>query len=242
MPEVSVGPPLRVALILTNLAGGGAEKAMLKMAALLAARDHEVEVVLLEDRRDHDVPEGVAVRALAASGSLSHGWLGRRIAAGRLRRLLDGGRSHDLIVSTLPFADEIADRAHLRNHWCRIANTLSAEIALLARNDPAKAARRRARYGALYARHPLIAVSQGVGEDLRTALGLETRIAVIPNPFDPESIHKLAALPEPALPARPYVIHVGRFSPQKRHDLLLDAWARLPQAPELVLLTAPDWG
>jgi len=57
MPEVSVGPPLRVALILTNLAGGGAEKAMLKMAALLAARDHEVEVGLLEDRRDHDVPE-----------------------------------------------------------------------------------------------------------------------------------------------------------------------------------------
>ncbi|GAB4168672.1 MAG: hypothetical protein Fur0039_07130 [Rhodocyclaceae bacterium] len=231
---------MRLALILTDLSGGGAEKAMLKVAALLAARAHEVEIVLLEDRREHAPPQAVAVRALGAPGSLAHGWFGKRIAAARLRRLLDAGRNHDLIVSTLPFADEIADLARLPNHWCRIANTLSAEIDLLARGNPAKARRRRARYRSLYARHPLIAVSQGVADDLHENLGLETPITVIPNPFDAGAIRKLAAEPAPGLPERPYAIHVGRFAPQKRHDLLLDAWARLPQAPDLILLCAPD--
>ena len=39
-----------------------------------------------------------------------------------------------------------------------------------------------------------------------------------------------------ALPPRPYVIHVGRFSAQKRHDVLLDAFARLDAPHRLVLL------
>ncbi|PIV87543.1 MAG: hypothetical protein COW48_10965 [Hydrogenophilales bacterium CG17_big_fil_post_rev_8_21_14_2_50_63_12] len=231
---------MRFALILTNLAGGGAEKAMLKLAALLTGRGHQVEMVLLEDRREHALPDGVELRTLAEPGSLSHGWIGKRVAAWRLRRLLNAGRDHELIVSTLPFADEITDLARLPHHWCRIANTLSAEIALLARGNPAKAERRRARYATLYGRHPLIAVSWGVAGDLREKLGLATRIVAIPNPFDVTAIRQRTTLPTPGLPARPYAIHVGRFAPQKRHDLLLDAWARLPQAPNLFLLTAPD--
>ena len=232
--------PLRVALILTNLAGGGAEKAMLKMAALLASRGNAVDVVLLEDRREHAVPSGVNVRSLAAAGSISHGWAGKRIMAWKLRRLLRAGEAHDLIVSTLPFADEIADLAHLPRHWCRISNTLSAEIAALARSNPAKATRRRKRYVRLYGRHPLIALSRGVSDDLRMGLHVTSRIEVLPNPFDLEAIRRAMREPAAGLPQGPYVIHVGRYAAQKRHDLLLDVWARLPDAPRLVLLTAPD--
>lgn len=239
-PDAMPAARLRIALIVTDLAGGGAEKAMLKIAALLAARGHAVELVLLEDRRAHGVPEGVGVRALAAPGELSHGWLGKRLAARKLHRLLDGGRPYDLIVSTLPFADEIAHRARLPRHWCRIANTLGAEIALLARANAAKAARRRSRYASLYGAHALVAVSQGVAEDLRAGLGLATPIEVIPNPFDVEAIRTRATEAAAGLPTRPYAVHVGRYAAQKRHDLLLDAWARLSDAPELVLLAEPD--
>lgn len=240
MPESAHRRPLRFALVVTDLAGGGAEKAMLKIAALLRGRGHEVDLVLLEDRREHAVPEGVILRVPAPAGGLSHGWLGKRLAARRLRRLLDGGAAYDLIVSTLPFADEIAHLARLPRHWCRIANTLGAEIDRLAAGNPAKARRRRRRYAALYGRHPLIAVSRGVADDLRSGLGLDTVIEVIPNPFDQAAIRARAAEPAADLPGRPYAIHVGRFAPQKRHDLLLDAWAKLDLPHRLVLLTAPD--
>jgi glycosyltransferase involved in cell wall biosynthesis len=88
----------------------------------------------------------------------------------------------------------------------------------------------------MYGGRALIAVSEGVGEDLRAGIGIAgARIEVIPNPFDFAALRMLAQAPA-ELPQRPYVIHVGRFSAQKRHDLLLDAFARLGGAHRLVLL------
>jgi glycosyltransferase involved in cell wall biosynthesis len=233
------------ALIVTNLAGGGAERAMLNLAALLAGRGHGVSLILLERVIEHAIPEGVSLHVATPQGaSLGHGWLGRRIAAWRLARLwkqLDARNPIDLTVSTLPYCDEVVRLSRLPRVRYRIANTLSAEIDRLARRDPGKARRRLDRYRALYGGQALIAVSQGVATDLRERLSLSGDIAAIYNPFDFQRIGRLAA--EPAdLPKRPYVIHVGRFAPQKRHDLLLDAWKLADLDMELVLLCDPVAG
>ena len=235
---------MKYGFIVTNITGGGAEKAILKICSGLAQRGHDVNLVLLEHIVTHDVPAGIPVHALTSPGArLSKGMIGKWLAARRLRRLmarLAEGRPFDLIVSTLPFADEVAVRAGLPRHWCRIANTLSAEIDLLRSRNAAKARRRRRRYRRLYGSRALIAVSDGVAQDLRGPLGLaRARIERIYNPFDFTAIRSAASEPAP-LPAGPYVIHVGRFAAQKRHDLLLDAWARLDLRHRLVLLTPPD--
>jgi glycosyltransferase involved in cell wall biosynthesis len=227
---------MNFAFVLTNLAGGGAEKAILKLAAALTGRGHRVEVVLLEERIEHAVPPGVTIHALG--GHVSHGWLGKHLLARRLSRHL--AERHDLVISTLPFADEVAVLAELPRHWCRIANTLGSEIDKLAAASPTKARRRLARYRRLYGSRPLIAVSEGVAADLRHRLGLASRIETIPNAFDFAAMRVAATEPVADLPAGPYVLHVGRFAPQKRHDLLLDVWHRLDTDRQLVLLTEPD--
>lgn len=234
---------MRIGFIVTNLAGGGAEKAVLNIAAALAARGHHSEVILLENVVSHAVPPAIAVHAMTVKDrTISKGWLGKRLASRRLAHLqaqLARREPFDLLVSTLPFADEVARRARLPRHWCRIANTLSAEVTRLYATQPSKSARRLARYRRLYDAHPLIAVSQGVAVDLRRELGLKrARIEVIPNPFDFDALRARAA-GAAALPAGPYIIHVGRFSGQKRHDLLLDAFAMLEAPHRLVLLTEP---
>jgi glycosyltransferase involved in cell wall biosynthesis len=229
---------MRFVLFTTNLAGGGAEKALAKIGAGLAARGHEVDFVVCEDAGDYPPPAGCRFHAL--SRHAGHGWLGKRRLAWRLGRLL-GGRRHDLLVSTLPFADEVAMLARAPRRVCRIANTLSAEIARL---HGAKAVRRAARYRTLYARQPLVAVSQGVADDLRTGFGIVAdHVRVIANPFDFAAIRSLAAESCAGLPAEPYILHVGRFAAQKRHDLLLAAFAALVREGlphRLVLLTPPD--
>ncbi len=227
---------MRFAFVITNLAGGGAEKALIKLVVGLRSRGHAASLWLLEDQRVHQVPADVPVHAVAER--CSHGWFGKRIAARRLRRALAADGPFDLIVSTLPFADEVATLAALPHHWCRIANTLGAEIDKLASSSPAKARRRVARYRQFYGHRPLIAVSEGVAADLRNRLGLRSRIEVIPNAFDFEAIRHAAKV-DFSVP-RPYVVHVGRFSAQKRHDLLLDAWLQVDTDRELVLLTPPD--
>ncbi len=238
---------MKIAFITTNLKGGGAEKAVAQIAAGLAGRGHEVHLLLLEHLVEHALPAGLQFHALGAPGrECSKGFLGKLAGALALRRLmhrLSRTAEFDLTVSTLPFADEVAARAGLPRLWCRIANNLSAEIAALRRNSPTKGARRLARYRRLYGRGNLVAVSQGVATDLKEHLGLSrANIVTIYNPFDFEVIRRQAQAPEPDLPVEPFILHVGRFAPQKRHDLLLAAWRAAGLPHRLVLLASPDDG
>ena len=227
---------MNLVLLTTNLSGGGAEKALAKIGAGLAARGHEVDFIVCEDRGCYPPPDGCRFHAL--SRRATHGWLGKRLLAWRLARRLRR-QPYDVLISTLPFADEVAALARLPRHVRRIANTLGAEIDKLAAGHPGKARRRLSRYRKLYGDAPLIAVSAGVADDLRERIGAR-RVVTIPNPFDFAALRRAASAD--FRPARPYVIHVGRFSAQKRHDLLLDAWARVDTDHELVLLTAPAAG
>lgn len=226
---------MKFTLFTTNLAGGGAEKALAKIGSGLAGRGHDVDFVVCEHAGLYPPPAGCGFHAL--TNRASRGWLGKRRLASRLRRLL-ASHPHDLLVSTLPFADEVAALAGVPRHICRIANTLSAELARL---PAAKSQRRAARYCEIYGSRRLVAVSQGVADDLISRFGIEaTRLRVIANPFDFAAIRTLAAEPCPARPVGPYILHVGRFAAQKRHDLLLDAFASANLRRQLVLLAPPD--
>ena len=235
---------MRFAFITTNLAGGGAEKAILKLTGGLRERAHDVDLVLLEERIDHRPSSVGELHIVTPHGRrVGGGFIGKHVAAWRLRRLmrrLCAKHPFDLVVSTLPYADEVALRAGLPSHWCRIANTLSGEIDALAKRDPGKAARRHRRYRTLYRGARLIAVSDGVRADLRGRLGLDkARIERIYNPFDFAAIRAESRAPA-STPGAPYILHIGRFAPQKRHDLLFAAFKALPPTYRLVLLTQPD--
>lgn len=238
---------MKFGFILPNLAGGGAEKAIGKIAAALVDKGHEVHIVLLEHSGAHATPAGVLLHALTAPGArVAKGFFAKPLIALRLRRLvarLARTRAFDMIVSTLPFADEIATRARLPRHWCRVANSLSVEIARLQARDAAKGRRRLRRYRRLYDRRRLLAVSHGVAVDLRDRLGVVgARIECVYNPFDFAAIRAAATVPPPGLDTTRYIVHAGRFNAQKRHDLLLDAFLHVPGTHRLVLLTEPAPG
>jgi len=236
---------MKFAFVVTNLRGGGAEKALVRLAGALADAGHAAHLVLLEHLVEHEVPAGLPLHALTAPGqAASKGLFGKRLAAVRLRRLLrrlEQGGPFDAVVSTLPHADEVVALARLPRVWFRIANTLSAEVAALGRVDPARAARRLARYRRRYGGANLIAVSQGVADDLSGGLGLaDANIEVVRNVFDPAAIRRLADAGDADLPDEPYLLHVGRFAPQKRHDLLFEAYRQAALPHRLVLLAPPS--
>lgn len=228
---------MKIGLIITNLAGGGAEKVMITLADKLLQRGHEVLLILLENYIEHQIPQGVTTFALTEKAP--RGWLGKRLLARYLNKHLK--QPLDLIISALPFANEVAILANLPNHWCRIDNALSVEIdQLINHNHLIKAWRRRRRYRRLYNQRPLIALTDDMVVDLRQQIGINSRIEKIPNPFDLAAIRQAAQAVIDNLPQRRYVIHVGRFNQQKRHDLLLAAWKNLATDHVLVLLTAPN--
>jgi glycosyltransferase involved in cell wall biosynthesis len=82
----------------------------------------------------------------------------------------------------------------------------------------------------------VVAISAGVGRDLVEDLGVRpSRLEVIHNPFDVESIRRLSEEPCP-LAGEDYVVSVGRFSRQKRHDRLFGAFARAAYDGRLVII------
>lgn len=227
---------MKIALIITNLQGGGAEKAIINLAKLLEERGHSVCIITFENRCDYTIPQGVQWDVLTNS-KLPKGWLGKFILARGLKKHLKS-INPNLVISTLPFADEVTIKVNYPNHWCRIANTLSIEIEKLKIIKPSKAKRRFKRYQNLYSQRPLIAVSDGVRQDLRNYFSINSTIQTIANPFSFSEIHALAN--EDFDFKKTYVLHVGRFAPQKRHDVLLDAWQQLETDHQLVLLTHFD--
>lgn len=230
---------MNIAIVITNLRGGGAEKAMIRLASALLNREHNVRLILLEHKIEHEVPAHIHIHTFTSPGtSMRKGIMGKYWAAYKLKKLLKNINwlSNCLIVSTLPFADEVVALAKIPNTWFRIANTLSAEIQAMV--TPEKQKRRLQKYKNLYDGKNLIAVSTGVGEDLRKNLGLQNaNIVRIYNGFDVNAIRKAAEESEPDIPQQAYIIHAGRFMQQKRHDVLLDAWQKIKQPHLLVLLT-----
>lgn len=204
-----------------------------------------MHLFILENIVEHVLDPAINLHALTEPGQTQgKGFLGKRLAAARLRRQFrqqEAERPFDFTLATLPFADEVVNLAGLPRVWHRVANTLSTEIESLGHSSPSKASRRLARYRRLYRAGNLIAVSAGVAEDLQRALGLtDANIVQLYNPFDLSEIRGLAAETPAGLPHESYILHVGRFVPQKRHDLLFNAWKIAGLHHKLVLLAPPS--
>lgn len=230
---------MKFTFIITNMTGGGAEKVILTLADELKQRGHAISIILLENKITHHIPADLATYFIA--DRISRGWIGKRWMAYKLRkRVLASKETPDLIISALPFSNEVSILANLPNHWCRIDNTLGAEISIILRKHPIKARRRLKRYRKLLNQRPLIAISDSMIKDLRNSIGITGRIEKIPNPFNFNAIRQAACKIDIEIPKIPYVIHVGRFNRQKRHDILFTAWKLLDINYILILLTPHD--
>ena len=228
--------PMRVLFVIDGLAGGGAEKKVLTIAGEVVRRGHEAAIASLRDERVYAIPCGVSLipcydtspRRLRKIGEVA-----RR--ARLLNQALAGRPSWDLVVSTLFTTDRIVQASDLaEDAWYRLPNTLSAQQ--LDHVTGVKRARRLARLRRTYSGRKVIAISAGVGRDLVDVVGARpSRLEVIHNPFDVEEIRRLAAESCP-FEGKNYLVSVGRFTRQKRHDRLLGAFARCEYGGRLVLV------
>lgn len=131
----------------------------------------------------------------------------------------------------------------------RVVVSVHAAVSQVARAS--RGIKSRLLYGAIRWAYPradaIVAVSQGVADDLRRAAGLpKDRIQVIPNPIVTPDLIALAREPvfHPWFQGNevPVILAVGRLEPQKDLLTLLDAFAivRRSRAVRLVILGAGE--
>jgi len=220
----------RLAIFLPSLAGGGAEKSMLKLAYGLARRGYALDLVLARAEGPYlsAVPEQVRVVDLKASRLL----FSLPALVGYLRR-----ERPDALLSTLDYANIVA-------LWARRLAGVPQKVVVNDQNTISLTSQHsRQRRQRLIPRlikrfYPwadqIVGNSQGVADDLSQITGLpRSQIQVTYNPIvTPELWEKAEAYPNhPWLEAGqpPVLLAVGRLTAQKDFPTLLRAFAQVRQ-------------
>lgn len=221
----------RFAFVIEDLYGGGAQKSLLYTADQLRQRGHEVIVFTLRERIEHRLPEGLAIENLgvvtrvtkATSTTLTEKWQASRIA-----RALKAWRP-DVVISCS--CDKITRHLDHPNLYFWVKSDVSAKF-----SDPKQRARAFAKVRRFYAGRQVIAVSQGVKENLENVVGLEAeRIIPIYNPYEREPFVAMAEEPT-TLPEDEFFLCVAALEPRKRHDRLLRAYAESGVTTPLIIM------
>ena len=225
---------MRVALLLPELVGGGAERVLLEVAHGLLEHEIDVDIILVRSGgalRD-SVPNGARVIDLNVKRTL--------FAGRRLRRYLARERPTVVISALTP--TNVANVVVTRLVRPRIPTIVTQH-----NMSAAHATTRADRLGLLAARWSfsyadrVVAVSEGVAADLVDTVGMDAaKISVIHNPVISSRLFTDAK----AAQEHPWLAHkvgrvllaVGRLTAQKDFATLLRAVALLPSDHRLVVL------
>jgi glycosyltransferase involved in cell wall biosynthesis len=223
---------MRIAFVINDLSGGGAEKALQLLTAYLAGEGCEVRVITLERvhggyQLDRAVSHVELRKAAARRGPARI--LAMPLQAAQLAREFREWNP-DVCVSFLPRSNI----AHVMTRWFgnRRAILLTEQISSADNYPSGGVADRsmRALIGRFYPRADAVfPSSHGVAEGL-TSFGVRRdRMHVIGNPVSLGDIAHAARQPLPEMDAvgQPTVITVGRHVEQKDHGTLLRAFARV---------------
>ena len=230
----------RILLVLPSLDRGGGERVLLQLARsfLDAGREVHLAVLLGGGPLRREVPDAAVLHELVDAGH-ARGFALARKALPKLVSLIRSLRP-DAVLSTMTGTNLLTVLACKRSR--RRTRLVLREAASLV-NTKSTFKRQTMRW--LYRRaDALIAVSQGVAEDLR-GLGLvKKRIHVIHNPVDVDRLRRLASLElPPAVDGKfPYVVSLGRLVEQKDQRTLLRAYAMsaLRETHRLVIVGEGD--
>ncbi len=228
----------KVVFVLPGILGGGAEKIVLNLyRALETHKQYECHILSLSRGVAHAVDTNQRIHYLdEISGISKRGFARltyRKAISSRVDDYIDNNIGKDCVVfSNMMFADKVMS---LSRH--RVFHVIhnSYTQALL---DGKPFYRRffiRRNINNIYRNHPLIFVSCGALESFCASFNADVEKHVIYNPLNDLDIYALATA-GPAELDCDYIIHIGRFNRQKRHDRLLKAFAKVRADIRLVLL------
>lgn len=235
-----------IAMIIDGLPGGGAERVVLSLAEGFAMLGHRVSLISLRDVLNHPIPKNINYHLVA--DQCKGPWckiteLHRR--SRQLDRILKDTIAKNgklsLVLSHLHKTDRIVRRSRYlekTNTWFCIHGIFSKTY--LSNKKGLSRWLKIHKIRRLYQNRNLIGVSDEAIVDLCQTFAIQPHKAhVIFNPFDSAAILAKANQPLATAPAE-FILHVGRFHPNKRHDRLLRAYCYSGISSPLVLLGQGD--
>jgi len=232
---------MNIVIVIDSLVGGGAEKVMLTLAQEMVSKAHNVTILSLAQNIEYDIPNTLSVESLFSGRAtkVDRFWQIKKnvkvLEAWFEQKLLQLG-SIDLVLSNLDRSNNLLAKSKIENIHFVVHNSVNAELARQKKLGPLSYLYLKKSKQSLNGKS-LICVSKGVEEEIKQGnLISPSAITTIYNPFNFKEINEQANESNINIPDTPYLIHVGRFAKQKRHDVLFDTFAKLDKKYKLVLL------
>lgn len=232
---------MRILFVIDGLPGGGAEKVVITLAEQFLREGERVSLFSLRDVCEYALPETLDYRVIA--DRCRKPWRKMTELSRRARQLDDAIKEaekegqFDLVVSNLHKTDRIVSRSAVlahRNLWFCLHGVFSASY--LGHRTGFSRWQKQQKIKRVYQHRNVITVSNAVGRDLVEQCGVTpAQLKTIYNPFDIAAIRTSAQAPC-EMAGQDYLIHVGRFHPAKRHDRLIEAYAKSGITAPLLLL------
>lgn len=237
--------------IVDSLSGGGAERVVLNLSQAVIELGHQVHIIILENKISYEIShKGFVLHVLTEDKKLSSNKFWNKVLIARkLKKLVDGLEDKhgefDLIVSNLEDSDKTSSMARLRNLYHCYHISMQQFLAQKTKNKKYykylfRKLKEHSRHKYLYNKSNMIAVSEGVMSDILDFGVKPKSIVPIYNPFNTQEIRSEANKFDDKIPQEKYIINVARFSAQKRHDVLIRAYARSNIEHKLVLMGTTD--
>lgn len=217
-----------IVLAIPSLSIGGAEQFVITLAKALKKKGHNTHILLLRDEIELPIPSDIPVHIFPYDSYRKiPRFMRKKIIAKSLDAyILKNIGNADLILSNLKSIDQFLAHSHLDNVYLIVHNTLSKLHSLSSRSLK--------QLKDIYLAKPCIGVSEGVTNDLPIFLDTPINIITIYDPVDVEKAQHLSL--EFVPPYQDYLVNVSTFKMAKRHDLLIEAYAKSGLSIPLVLV------
>lgn len=235
-----------IGLVVTNLAGSGAEKVVLNLFNMFEKFGHNVYIFILEDVVLYKLSEKEKSKIISLTKNRKYHKLFSFFGDKRLNYILEKklseiekqeNKSFDLILSNLPSADRVLFYSKRNNVYSCIHTSYYQEILEFIRNKKnSRATKKTNLYKKIYENKNLITVANQIKNDFKKFDINEKKILTIYNPFDFDKIRDLGNEILDDIPIDDYIISASAFRPVKRYDILLDAYKKSSIKLKLVLL------
>lgn len=221
-----------ILFVIDSLGIGGAEKAVLAQAEEFHKMGHTVSLISIFNDIKLEVPTYINLKILNFKKFKFFKYQRNKYKLFQI--IKEFNLNFSLILVHLDNSTRLMRDYKHKNIYHIIHNTISIQ----ALKDKKTNTKRKkiSKIKQLYKNLNLITVSKGVENDIVNNLKLPIKsIRTIYNAVDKENILNLS-LKKNIIETKDYIVHVGRFHKQKRHDLLLKAFKKANLNTHLVLV------
>lgn len=237
----------RIGLLIDSLIGGGAERVVLNLAEGFCAHGHDVHIILIKDKIQHDISNSkFTIHALSKDGIIFKSrFFNKLILSYKLRMLIKNiesdGKFFNFFLSNDENMDRLSSKAGLKNRFILYHNSMPEFLkSKIGSAVGLKRIFRKFRWNFKFKRaydgQNIISICEAQKSEILNDVGIKPKsITVINNPLDFKKIHKVSS-ESVKLPMQKFILNVARINKRKRQDVLIRAFSRLKTNHNLVLI------